>query len=229
MPPKNNTAEVVERAPITETGVSLLALIAASEAGYLMLTKNEGAAIVNDGFAVVDTSLVEGDTAAVRLTEAGTAELAKGNAPETAPAAAPKAKTVIEIDNDVPLPTGIVRRSRESIYPFDKLEIGGSFHVAKTADNDDPASKLGSSVSGANAKFSEVIEGEFEDYTAKTYKKTDDGKDFVKDADGKRVVASEEKKQRPKTRQTRLFVCKTVDASDPKGEGARVWRVALDA
>jgi hypothetical protein len=224
------------RTAVTLTGVALLAAIAASENGYMMLTQAEGQDIVNEGFAVVDTSIVEGDTAAVRLTEAGTAKLAEtkdngGNPEATAgtASAADSAKASYDIDDGVPMPTGTVRRGREGGYPFDKLEIGQSFHVAKTADNEDPAARLASSVSGARVKYSEEIPGETETVTKKTYKRGPDGKGYAKDADGKRIVESEETVTVPKLKLTRDFVCKSVDASDPKGEGARVWRVALTA
>ena len=227
------------RTAVTLSGVALLAAIAASETGYLMLTQAEGQDIVNSGFAVVDTSIVDGETAAVRLTEAGTAELAKGEtaggnpeagAGETAaPAGDAAAKASYAIEDNVPMPTGTVRRGREGGYPFDKLEIGQSFHVPKTADNEDPAARLASSVSGARVKYSEEIPGETEEVEVKTYKRGPDGKGYAKDADGKRVVESTKMETRPKLKMTRDFVCKSVGADDPKGEGARVWRVALTA
>ncbi len=214
------------RAAVTLTGVALLAAIAAAEGGFLMLTQAEGSEIVNEGFAVVDTSIVEGDTAAVRLTEAGTAKLANPEGTtETAPAVA-SAKPAFEIEDGVEMPTGKVRRGRESGYPFDKLEIGQSFHVAKTDKNEDPAARLASSVSGARVKYS-VDTGETETTEKKTYQRGPDGKSYAKDADGKRIVASVETVTVPVLKLTRDFVCKAVDASDPKGEGARVWRVAL--
>lgn len=229
-------AAAAARTAVTLTGVSLLAAIAASENGYMMLTQAEGQDIVNEGFAVVDTSIVEGDTAAVRLTEAGTAKLAEskdnGGNPEASngtATAADAAKASYAIDDGVPMPTGTVRRGREGGYPFDKLEIGQSFHVAKTAENPDPAARLASSVSGARVKYSEEIPGETETVTKKTYKRGPDGKGYAKDADGKRIVESEETVTVPKLKLTRDFVCKSVDASDPKGEGARVWRVELTA
>ena len=222
-------ASTPARQAVTLTGVALLAAIAASETGYLMLTQAEGQDIVNEGFAVVDTSIVDGETAAVRLTEAGTAKLAEGKEAGTNPeVAAPAAtKASYDIEDNVPMPTGTQRRGREGGYPFDKLEIGQSFHVAKTAENPDPASRLASSVSGARVKFSEEIPGETETVTVKTYKKGPDGKGYAKDADGKRIVESETTETRPKTKLLRDFVVKSVGADDPKGEGARVWRVAL--
>lgn len=214
-------APAAAREPVTLTGVALLAAIAAAADGFLMLTQAEGQDIVAAGHAVVDPSIVDGETAAVRLTDAGRAVLAEQNAPAAASSA-----SSYEIDDAVPLPTNTVRRTREGGYPFDKLEVGQSFHVAKTAENPDPASRLASSVSGARVKFSEVIPGEFETVTKKTYKKGADGKGYAKDENGKRIVESETEESQPKTRLLRDFVVKSVDASDPKGEGARVWRTA---
>jgi hypothetical protein len=232
---KTPTPAAAARTAVTLTGVSLLAAIASAEGGFLMLTQAEGQDIVNSGFAVVDTSIVDGETAAVRLTEAGTAELAKqpdGATPAegaTAPAAADATKASYDIDDGVPMPTGTVRRGREGGYPFDKLEVGQSFHVAKSADNEDPAARLASSVSGARVKYSVEVPGETETVEKKTYQRGPDGKGYAKDADGKRIVASTETVTVPKLKLTRDFVCKSVDASDSKGEGARVWRVELTA
>lgn len=217
------------RAAVTLSGVALLAAIASSENGFMMLTQAEGADIVNQGFAVVDTAIVEGDTAAVRLTEAGSAEVAKANAPaanEAAPAAV-AAVSGFAIDTDVPLPTGSAggSRGRAGGYPFDALQVNGSFHVAATAETPNPESKLASSVSGARAKYAEEIAGETEERVVKTYKRGEDGK-YLKDADGKRIVESETTETRPKTRITRDFIVKKVDETDPRGPGARVWRVA---
>lgn len=207
------------RAAVTARGVALLALIAASETGFLMLTQDEGAEAVAAGFATVDTSNVEGNTAAVSLTDAGKAELAKSNAP------AVETKSAFEIDDAVAMPTDAARRSREGGYPFDKLEVGQSFHVAKTGKNPDPVTRLQSSVSGARAKYA-VETGETETVTVKEYQRGADGKGYAKDADGKRIVASSKEVTRAVTKVTRDFTVKAVDASDPRGEGARVWRTA---
>lgn len=205
------------RAAVTARGLELLALIAASEAGFLMLTQDEGAEAVAAGDALIDPSIAaEGETAAVRLTEAGAAKLAASAPPATVPG--------IELDTDVPMPGGRQRKGRSSVYPFDKMEVGNSFHVAKTADNENPADRLASSVSGARAKYS-VPTGETEIVKVKVYAKGADGK-FLKGPDGKRVVSGETTKERPKMTVTRDFAVYTVDASDPKGEGARVFRIA---
>lgn len=211
-------APVVTRVAVTARGVELLALIAASETGFLMLTQDEGAEAVSAGHAMVDTSVVaEGDTAAVRLTEAGAALL-------NPVAEAPKASNGFEIDADVAMPT-VTRRPRESAYPFDKLEVGQSFHVAPTEEFPDPVSRLQSSVSGARLKWS-VPTGEKETVTVKEYQRVGDTKAYAKGPDGKRIIAAERSEERDVLKPTRDFKVVAVDASDKRGAGARVFRTA---
>jgi hypothetical protein len=215
------------RAAVTARGVALLALIAASTSpaeGVLMLTQDEGAEAVAAGFASVDGSIVENDTAAVSLTDAGKAALASDGATATAVAAS----NGFEIDSDVPMPTASgERRSRSGGYPFEALPVGGSFHVkmegSKAKSMDDLLNRLSSSVSGARTKFSEET-GETETVEVRAYEKTEDGKDFVKDDAGKRVIKSRTSVERPKLKVVRDFKAAIVDDKDPKGAGVRVWR-----
>lgn len=214
-------AKGTNRTAVTATGVALLAMIAASTepaVGVLMLTQAEAGDVVNKGLAVVDTAKVDGDTAAVSLTDAGRAALAAGEPAATTASA-------FTIDDGVTMPTDVARRGRSGGYPFDKLEVGQSFHVAKSAENPDPASRLASSVSGARVRFSEKT-GETETVTVKTYKRGPDGKGYAKDADDKRIVESERQETRDKLKVTRDFTVKSVGTDDPRGEGARVWRTA---
>jgi hypothetical protein len=212
-----------ERQPVTARGADLLAMIADAGDAGLMLTMEEGLDAVNAGHAVVDTATTgEGGTAKVTLTDAGRAELdASGNT-----------ATGFEIEDGVEMPTNATRRGRQGGYPFENLNIGQSFHVApvtkdgKTETPEQVAARLQSSVSGARQRFAEEIAGETETVNVKVYAKNEDGS-FQKDEDGKRIVASETPVTRPKTRLTRDFKVMTVGASDPKGAGARVWRVAL--
>lgn len=220
------------RTAVTARGIPLLALIAAAEAGVLMLTQDEGAEAVNAGHASVDASIVEGDTAAVSLTDAGRAALAAASEKvEDKTGGNTAASSTFGIDADIPMPgnnTG--RRARSGGYPFEALEVGNSFHVAKPGDAtlDELLTRISSSVSGARARFSVEIPGETETVKVKTYKKGDDNK-FVKDGAGKRVVATETEETRPKTKLTRDFFAAKVDGNDPKGEGVRIWRVELKA
>jgi len=211
-----------KRTPVTARGVALLSLIAASEGGVMFLTQEEGAEAVEAGTAALDMTIAppaEG-LAAVRLTDAGKAAL-------------PKVKQTFELEAGVPLPTikrGNGGGNRGSQYPFATMEIGQSFHVPKTSDNPDPSSRLSSSVSSAKAQFS-VEEKDasgnviMETANVKVFAKGADGK-FIKDAAGKRVVASVTATVRPKMKTTRDFEVRAVGADDPKGEGARCWRTA---
>lgn len=229
MATKNATppAAAVVREPVTATGVALLALLASAADGSMMLTQAEGQDIIAAGHATVDTSVVENDTAKVTLTEAGKAALQAGDpaGATAATATSSAASSSFDIDDAVAMPTDAARRGRSGGYPFDKLAVGQSFHVAKTAENEDPAARLASSVSGARAKYSEPT-GEKEDVVVKTYKRAETGKGFAKDAEGKRIVESEKTETRDVLKVTRDFTVKTVGAEDPRGVGARVWRTA---
>jgi hypothetical protein len=208
-------------AKITKAMIATVLSIAAAPNGVLMLTQAEGADVVGAGLATVDTANVEGDKAAVSLTEVG-AKLAAENAP---PAADAPAATGFAIDDAVAIPTSTTRRGRDSGYPFDKLEVGQSFHVAKTVENAEPVTRLQSSVSGARTKYS-VETGETETVEVKEYQRNADGKGYAKGEDGKRIVTAVKSETRPVMKVTRDFTVKAVDASDPRGEGARVWRIA---
>lgn len=211
MPTKTNTRE-----PITARGGELLAMIDEAGDEGLMLTKEEGMEAVQNGYATVDPSVTDGNTARVTLTDAGRSALA---------GSATRAST-FEVDDDVPMPTGTTRRGRTGGYPFEALAVGQSFHVAPKG-NESPAAvaaRMQSSVSGARTRFAEPT-GEEETVKVKVYQRNADGS-FVKDADGKRVVASETEVSRPKVKASRDFRVKAVDASDPKGPGARIWRIA---
>lgn len=204
------------RQPIEARGADLMAMIENAGDEGLMLTQEEGMDLVNNGYAVVDTSVTDGNTAKVTLTEAGRSALnASGNS-----------STSYEIEDDIAIPTNTARRGRQGGYPFENLNVGQSFHVA-AKDGEDPAkvaARLQSSVSGARARFAEET-GETETATRKVYAKDDNG-EFLKDENGKRVVESEEDYERPVKRNTRDFTVKPVGADDPKGPGARVWRTA---
>jgi len=103
-----------------------------------------------------------------------------------------------EIDTDVPMPS--TRGGRSSVaYPFEKLEVNQSFHIPATTEKPNPAKSIASTVSAASKSFA-----------------TDTGK--TKTTPKGNTV--------PVLEFTRKFSVKAVDASDPKGAGARVWRTA---
>jgi hypothetical protein len=205
-----------ERQAITARGADLMGMIAAAGDAGLMLSQEEGLDLVNSGYAIVDTSVTDGSTAKVTLTEAGNAALASSG----------NTATSYEIEDNIPIPTSTARRGRTGGYPFENLGVNQSFHVA-VKDGEEPAdvaARLQSSVSGARARYAEAT-GENENVERKVYQRNEDGS-FVKDADGKRVVASTETISRPKTKVVRDFTVKAVGSDDPKGAGARVWRTA---
>lgn len=225
--------DTATRTAVTATGNALLALIAAADGGKLYLTQDEGSAAFSAGMISVDTNDADSFGAiAATLTDAGKAALAAdtSTAEQPKPAAAATASS-FAIDDGIPMPARTSRGgSRESAYPFDALNVGQSFHIPKTEANPDPAMKIASSVSGARVKYAvpvmdtDGVTPKTETVKVPVYQKTEDGKAFVKDAEGKRVKTGEEDKVKPVVTFSRDFAVKTVDATDPKGAGARVWR-----
>jgi hypothetical protein len=190
--------------------------------GGLYLSQTEGSDIVASGFAKVDFSNTEGDKALVMLTDKGAnlVVTTRGNV------AAISSKTeddtkMDNIRNDIPVPAKAPRKAgrQGSKYDFNKLEVGGSFHVSNSGNKTsaETLKAIASSMTGAKRKFA-VADGS-ETVTVKTYQK---------DANGKRVkplvVTGTETVTRPKLKDTRNFVAAVVDAADPDGEGVRVWR-----
>lgn len=206
------------RNAVAARGIPLLKLIAAAGENGLMLTQAEAHMAIADGYAVADTSVTDGDTAKVTLTPAGTAKIA------------PKASVVFDIDDDVPMPTAKKKGGgkKGSKYPFDKLNVGQSFHVSATAENPNPETALASSLTGARRQFAKPVLNEdgspkTETVTVNTYAVDAKGK-RVKDANNKWVVTGTASVTRNVTEQERDFVVAVVGADDPKGAGARVYR-----
>lgn len=166
-----------------------------------------GFVLLNTDPAVKDTGgnpgcMVSPDGLAAWTAFAAPGQPGAPGAPAAAAEAAKPKRERIAIDTNVPMPVGAqARAARESIYPFDGLELGQSFHVAKSPDMDDPEKALGSSVSAAKRKFSTPLPGQH---------KTRKGM-----ADNYKL-----------TRNFRMF---RVGKDDPKGEGIRIYRVDLPA
>jgi hypothetical protein len=140
----------------------------------------------------------DGKQVAVRASDAGVTKLGEIAPSNAAPSTAGTPR--FEIDDYTP-PEG--KRGRraggEAKYPFDKLAVGQSFHVPATEANKNPAKGLASTVSSANRRYAEKIDG-----THKNRK----GEDV------------------PNYKLTRKFSVSPAAADDPRGPGARVVRRA---
>lgn len=226
---QSNTAVAASTAVVlSAAATSTLALIAAAmaaEPGYAMLTQAEGEEVVNAGLAaLVEPAIIDGDRAAVVLTDAGKAQIA-GPADEGSTDEGTSEAPSFVIEDNIPLP-GAKRGGRgKTIYPFDALAVNQSFHVPATAENPNPAKSLASTVSSATARYAVPLEGQFEDVKVTTYAVDAAGK-RIEGPDGKPVKTGETTERRQKTQNTRVFTVRAVDETDPKGKGARVWRTA---
>jgi len=194
-----------------------------AEAGGLYLQNTDVVqSLIAASWAEVDTANVKGDAAFVALSSDGVELVEKAN-PPSVNQSKPKAKETFELTSDVPMPT-IRRRGREgSGYPIDTMEVGQSFHVSARDGEDDPLARISSTISAARLKYSEEVPGEFEEGLQRNFKKDADGK-RVKGPDGKFIFEGSVTVQKPKRKQLRDWCVASVDADDPKGPGARVWR-----
>lgn len=197
---------------ITKAEKEILALLYGAEAGFAYVDPNEVVDMVERGWVEQNPGMVEDGKLATRLTDAGKAKhesLIKPEKPKEepavdtepeAPAAAPSLFTQLEqeppaetaqeddseeddgqieleIEKNVPMPVRTRGRRGSYKYPFKKMEVGDSFHVAATEDRPKPSRTLASTVSTASKKFG------------------------------------------------KLFRVRSVGEDDPKGAGARVFRI----
>jgi hypothetical protein len=215
------------REPVTATGAALLQLIKDAPQGYLELTQAEGAAIVQAGQAAIDPTVTCADgLAAVRLTPAGQAVLV------SQPARIHRAPVVVTpgLVSNIPAPPKGKGGKHGSKYPFDTMNVGDSFHIPATLENTNPLASVQSSITMARAKYAVGVVDDngapvMETVTIKDYAKDAAGK-ITKDSEGKRIIASERQETRQQTKAVRDWVSAVVDATDPNGVGARVWRTA---
>lgn len=105
-----------------------------------------------------------------------------------------------ELESGIAVPAAHRGGHGATKYPFDAMEVGQSFHVASTAERLKPARTLASVVSSATARYA---------------KPAKDGATRVNRND----------KTVPVMVNTRTFVIRSVDSTDPKGEGARIFRI----
>lgn len=207
---------------ITLAALALAVSGTRSEQGYAFIDREAANKLIENGLVEVNDTLIEGDTIAARATDAGLAhpsvateggestDTTNGNEAENEANAAVAAQVVSGVISGIEMPSvkrsgGGGRRPQPEKYEFSKMEIGHSFFVA---DKDDvPATKtLASTVSGANERYSEVVEGQ--------------------------TRLNRNKKEVPVRRALRRFVVRAVADGAPWGfpgvSGAGVWRVPVE-
>lgn len=171
-----------------------------------------------------------------------------GNAP--VPAATPNqtvavdkdadGKVDFEIDTGVSIPKikrggNLANYRRESKYPFDTLgqptlDAAGtvteaaSFHIAATEKTPEPWKSLASTVSAANKRYQEKKIPEEKQIVTRRKAQRDAAGDVVKGEDGKRVMVEVQVEDFVMV-ETKKFICRRVGAEDPRGVGARVFRI----
>lgn len=219
MAKKTTTAAVTAAASTSAISSEVLARIykatTAGGVGYDFVTEAEGKGLVDAGLIEINPTITNGDRVAAITTEAG-AKLAQEHAGNDKAAEA-EAKAKFEIDDNVPLAPkrrGGNTNSREAVYPFDALNVNQSFHVPVSEKMPKPARSLASAVSAATAKWAVEAKDDQGNTVMEPFER--------KDKDGNVVESG----TRPKMLPTRVFTVRAVDASDPRGPGARIYRTA---
>lgn len=169
---------------LSKANAALLATIVTSMSNeatpYHMVTEAEAAKLVKDGLVETNAEIRDGDKIAARATEKGIEVNGSSDNTGGTPAATTSA---FAIDDGITMPPSRGGRNR-SVYPFEQLAVGQSFHVPASEAKPNPAKSLASTVSSANKR-----------------NKKDGGSNAS-------------------------FEVRSVDANDPRGAGARVWRIA---
>lgn len=171
---------------LSKVNAALLATIVASMANeatpYHMVTEAEAAKLVKDGLVETNAEIRDGDKIAARATTKGIEVNDSGNSGDNTGGTSATTSN-FAIDDGITMPPSRGGRNR-SVYPFDALTVGQSFHVPASEAKPNPAKSLASTVSSANKRN-------------------------AKDGGNKSK-----------------FEVRSVDANDPRGAGARVWRIA---
>lgn len=184
------------------------------------ITKAEAESLANDPQVIeVNQGMIKDGKAASRATAAGIEMM---NVP--APAEPSTSEFALITGAEVPKSKrGGGRGGAPSKYPFEKMEVGMSFFLPKTAERTDPVKSLQSSIAAVNHKYSEGT-GEFE--TVERTKRGE-GNKAVKDANGNNV---RETVQREKRKAIRKYVVREVKGGQtygtfkPEYDGALVTR-----
>lgn len=239
MAKKTNPVAAGTVAAVATPGLNAAALFKVVEAsrsgGVAYLSQAEGEGLLGANLITVNTNQPDPNDAskvAAYPTEAGAKFYDENN--DTSGAVAGEGEgagtkaAAFEIDDNVPLAEkrrGSVGQKRESIYPFDKLGVGQSFHVPVSADMPKPNRTLGSAVSNATKSYAveDLAADGSKQYDTVNAPNKDAAGNVIKNADGSEQTRAE---QRVRMKNTRVFTVRAVGADDPRGEGARVYRTA---
>lgn len=132
-----------------------------------------------------------------------------------------KAATEFEIEDDVPMPKA-QRADRDAKYPIPAMSIGQSFHIGQETNGDGEVEtmealgkRVASIVSAANQKFAVSQEPKVFKTRKRKSKNKETGKITEKIIDVETKIA------------TKKFAVRGATKDDKKGEGFRVFRIAL--
>ena len=199
-----------KKTSVIATVIGLAEIVAAGANGLFTPAAVHGPLVEADLVEINPAMTNENGEVATRATQKGIESLDSGaivadnatteaNSETAATGKTEKVKTMLQIEDNVPVPAISGRGRGCNVYPFNQLEVGQSFFVANSESKPNAAKSLASTVSSATARYAVPAE----DGSTKTNKKGE-------------VV--------PVLVETRKFVVRSVEEDGVKG--ARVWRTA---
>lgn len=125
--------------------------------GLLYVDQKAVQKLIDAGLIEINPDMRDGaDNVAARATQKASEPAMNAPVSSAVVAAASAAFAIAS----VAMPTAKRGGRTGETYPFDKLEKGQSFFVPATEDRPNPAKSLASTVTSANERYSEVIEGQ---------------------------------------------------------------------
>ena len=209
-------------AVVAITLAQIVAATVASADGFMYTPASIHAPLVSAGLVEVNAAMVDATGAiATRATQKGVETVNPAATPAT-PAA--PAASEFKVDSGLAIPSPVGRGRTGEKFPFEQMQVGQSFFVPNSAERENAAKSLASTISAAQARYSvPKVPAETETVTVNVYQKDAAGKP-VKGADGKQIKIGETTEVRPVMVKTRTFTVRTWKEGEV--EGARVWRTA---
>lgn len=201
----------------------IVAATVASADGFMYTPATVHKPLVDGGLVEVNPAMVDAaGSLATRATQKGI-ETVNG-APAAAPAAtaAPAAAPAFKLETGIAMPAVTGRGRKASVYPFDEMQPGQSFFVPNTAERENAAKALATTVSAATARYLvPAVPPATKQVVNNVYAKGADGK-LSRDAEGKLIKVGEKVDIVPVMVETRKFVIRSVTENGVSG--ARIWR-----
>ncbi len=127
--------------------------------GHAFVEPTIAAQLRNEGLVLVNENLHDDEgSVAVKATEKLSSQINGTSSP--ASPAQPVSKPTFEVSYDIPVPPRSPRGVGATVYPFETMNVGGSFFVPASAKMPNPVKSLTGTVSSATRRYASISETE---------------------------------------------------------------------